>query len=112
MTTTVKPLVPSKLAENAQTTQYVAPTGTRAIIDKATVTNVTANNATFSVNLVASGGAAGSGNLIINTRTIASGECYTCPELVGHILEPGGFVSTLASAASTLMLRVSGREVT
>ena len=112
MAVNVKPLVPAKFAENAQTTQYVSPTGTRAIIDKATITNTTATTATFSANLVSNGGSASDANLIIDARAIAAGECYTCPELVGHILEPGGFISTLASAANTLTLRISGREVT
>ena len=37
---------------------------------------------------------------------------YTFPEVVGHVLEPGGFVSTLAGSASALVIRASGREVT
>ncbi len=112
MTVTVKPLVPAKYAENAQTTQYTAPTGTRAIIDKATVTNGTASVATFGANLVPAAGSAGASNLVIDDRAIAPGEAYTCPELVGHILEPGGFISTIAGTASALVLRVSGREIT
>jgi len=112
MAVVVKPLFPAKFAENAQTTQYTAPTGTRTIIDKATVTNTSASNAAYSVNLVPSGGGASDANLVIDARAIAVGETYTCPELVGHILEPGGFISTLASAASSLSIRFSGREVT
>ena len=112
MTITVKPLIPGKFAESAQTTQYVAPTGTRAIIDKATATNTTASTVTFSVNLVPNGGAPLDSNIVIDTRSIAAGECYTCPELVGHVIEPGGFISTLASSATALSIRFSGREVT
>jgi len=112
MTTTIKPLIPAKQAENSQTTQYTAPTGTRAIIDKFTVTNTTASNVTFSCNIVSAAGTASDSNLIIDTRAIAAGECYTCPELVGQIIEPGGFISTLAGTASALTIRASGREVT
>lgn len=112
MTTTIKPLIPAKQAENSQTTQYTAPTGTRAIIDKFTVTNTTASNATIAVNIVSAAGTASDSNLIIDTRAIAAGECYTCPELVGQIIEPGGFISTLAGTASALTIRASGREVT
>jgi hypothetical protein len=32
--------------------------------------------------------------------------------LVGQALESGGFISTIASAATALTLRVSGREIT
>jgi len=112
MTVTVKPLVPAKFVENSQTTQYTAVTSVRAIIDKATVTNVTASTATFSCNIVPASGSVSDSNLIIDTRAIASGECYTCPELVGHILVPGEFISTLAGTGSALTLRISGREVT
>ena len=83
----------------------------RAIIDKFTVTNTSAGNVAISVNLVTSGGSAGASNLIIDARTIAPDETYTCPELVGHVLEAGGFISTLAGAATSLTIRCSGREV-
>ena len=112
MTTTVKPLISAKFAEDIQTTQYTAPTGTRAIIDKATVTNTTASSAVLSVNIVPASGSVADSNLIIDTRAIAAGECYTCPELVGQYIEPGGFISTLAGTASALTIRASGREVT
>ncbi len=112
MTVTITQLIPAKQAENVQTTQYTVPTGTRAIIDKFTATNTSASNATLSVNLVASGGAAGNGNLIAKTRTIAANETYTFPELVGHNLLAGGFISTIASAATSITIMCSGREVT
>jgi hypothetical protein len=111
MTVTVKVLIPAKQAENAQTTQYTA-TNCKTIIDKFTVTNTSAGNVTFSVNLVTSGGSAGASNLILDTRSIAVDECYTCPELVGQALDSGGFISTIAGAATSLTIRVSGREIT
>lgn len=112
MTVTVKPLVPAKYAENSQTTQYTAPTGTRVIIDKATVTNPTASSATLSVNLVPSGGSVSDANLTVDERAVAAGRTDVLPELVGHVLEPGGLISTLASASNALSIRISGREVT
>lgn len=111
MTVTVKNLIPRKQAEAAQTTQYTA-LNCKTIIDKFTVTNTSAANVTFSVNLVASGGAAGDSNLIVKTRTIVPSETYLCPELVGQTLESGGFISTLAGAATSLTISASGREVT
>lgn len=111
MAVTVKNLIPAKQAENSQTTQYTA-TNCKAIIDKFTVTNTNTANVTFSVNLVASGGTAGTDNLIVKTRSIVPGETYLCPELVGQVLEAGGFISTLAGTASALTITASGREVT
>lgn len=111
MTVTVSVLVPPKQMEAVQTTQYTA-SNVRAIIDKATVTNTDTVARTFSVNIVTSGGSAGVSNLVIDTRTVQPDETYLCPELVGHVLAPGGFISTIASAATSLTLRVSGREIT
>jgi len=110
MAVTLKVLVPPKQLENTQTSQYTA-TNVRAIIDKATITNTSANNVTVAVNLVTVSGSAGASNLIIDNRTIVPDETYLCPELVGQVLEAGSFISTIAGTASTLTMRVSGREV-
>jgi hypothetical protein len=111
MSVTVKLLIPAKQAENAQTTQYTA-TNCKALIDKFTATNTTAGNVTISVNLVTGGGSAGASNLIVDTRSIAPDETYTFPELVGQSMEADGFISTIASAATSLTIRASGREIT
>jgi hypothetical protein len=111
MTVTVKTLTPSKQAEDTQTTQYTA-TNCKTIIDKFTATNTSAVNVTLSVNLVSPGGSAGVGNLIVDSRAIAPDETYTFPELVGQVLESGGLISTIASAAAALTIRASGREIT
>lgn len=112
MTVSLVSLIPAKEAENAQTVQYTAQTGVRAVIDKFTATNTDTANQTISVNLIASGGGAGDSNLIVKTRTLAPNECYTFPELVGHSIMPGGMISTLASAANSITIFCSGRQVT
>ena len=111
MTVSVKVLVPARTVENIRTTQYTA-TGVTAIIDKFTATNYSASAATISVNLVTVAGSAGNDNLIVKTKTLQAGESYTFPEIVGHVLAPGGFISTIAGTASAINLRASGREVT
>lgn len=111
MTVTVKVLVPPLQLQNTQTTQYTA-NNCKTIIDKATITNTDTVNRTVSVNLVTASGSAGNSNLVIDDKTIVPGETYLCPELVGQSLEPGGFISTIASAATALTFRVSGREIT
>lgn len=111
MTVTVVNIVPRAYAANSQTTVYTA-TNCKTIIDKFTVTNNTASAATFAVNLVASAGSATAANKVLPTTTIVAGQVYECPSLVGQVLESGGFISTLASAASTLTISASGREIT
>lgn len=111
MSVLVKTLIQSKQAENAQTTQYTA-TNAKAIIDKFTATNTSASNVTLSVNIVTSGGTPGADNRIVDSRAIAPDETYTFPELVGQVLENGTAISTIASAATALTIRASGREIT
>lgn len=111
MSITPKALIDSKYAENSQTTQYTAGSGVRTIIDKFTAYNGTAAAVSIAVNLVASGGTAGASNLKVS-RSIQANETYTFPEIVGQILNAGGFISTIAGAASSIVIRASGREVT
>ena len=111
MTVTVKVLIPAKIAENAQTTQYTA-TGVTTLIDKFTATNYSAGAVTLSVNIVTSADTAGNQNLIVKTKSLQASETYTFPELVGTALAAGGFISTIASAATSINIRASGREIT
>lgn len=111
MAVTVKVLVPAKTAENTQTTQYTT-VGVTAIIDKFTATNYSGAAASISVNLVTAAGATGNDNIITKTKTLQPSETYTFPELVGQVLGVGDYISTVASAATAINIRVSGREVT
>lgn len=111
MTVIVKVLIPAKIAEATQTTQYTA-NGVTTIIDKFTATNYSAAAATISINLVTVAGVAGNSNLIVKTKTLLPNETYTFPEIVGQALSPGGFISTIAGTASAITIRSNGREVT
>lgn len=111
MTVTVKVLIPAKDAESSQTTQYTA-TGVTTIIDKFTATNFSTGVATISVNLVTVSGSAANSNLITKTKTLQPSEVYTFPELVGQVLSPGDFISTVAGTATAINIRSSGREIT
>lgn len=111
MTVTVKVLVPAKTVEATQTTQYTA-TNVTTIIDKFTATNYSGTAATISVSLVTTAGSAGNQNLITKTKTLQPSEVYMFLELVGQVLNPGDFISTIAGTASAINMRVSGREVT
>lgn len=111
MTVTVKVLIPAKTAEATQTTQYTA-TNVTTILDKFTATNYSAATATISVNLVTAAGTAGDSNLITKTKSLQPAEVYTFPELVGQVLSPSAFISTIAGTASAINIRASGREVT
>jgi hypothetical protein len=49
--------------------------------------------------------------LVVKTKTLQPSETYTFPEVVGHVLAPSGFISTIASAGAAISIRASGREV-
>jgi hypothetical protein len=110
MTVYVKVLIPAKIAESTQTTQYTA-NGVTTIIDKFTATNYSAAAATISVNLVTSADTAGNQNLIVKTKTLQPSETYTFPEIVGQALAAGGFISTIAGTATAINIRSNGREI-
>lgn len=111
MTVTVKNIIPCKQAEDVQTSQYTA-NNCKCVIDKFTATNTSAGNVAISVNLIASGGTASDSNLVVKSKVLAPSETYTFPELVGHVLEAGGFISTLAGAATSITIDATGREIT
>ena len=107
----LKVIVPPKIVENTQTTQYTA-TNVTTEIGAIYVTNYSAGAVTISINLVTSGDTAGNQNLAIKTKSIAAGATYTFPELWGQYLMNGDFISTIASAATSLNIRISAREFT
>ena len=111
MTVTAKTLVEATQAPAVDTTIYTAPASTRTIIDKFTGTNVTAGVVPLTVNIVAAAGAAGAANVISQTKNIAAGDAYTFPEIVGHVLNAGDFISVKAGAGASINVRASGREV-
>lgn len=111
MTVIAKTLFEALQAQNTETTQYTAPSGTRTIIDKFTGTNTTGSSATLTIKLVASGGGASAANTIVSAKTLQPNETYTFPEVVGHVLNPSDFISTLAGTAAAITIRASGREV-
>ena len=110
MAVTISNIIPAKIAEAAQTTQYTS-TGVQTIIDKFTATNYSAVAATLSVNLITAAGSAGNDNLIVKAKTLQPSETYTFPELVGHVLPNNGFISTIAGTATSINIRASGRLV-
>jgi len=110
MTVTVKVLIPAKIAEVSQTTQYTA-NGVKALIDKFTATNYSAVAATISVNLVTVSGSASNTNLIVKEKILQASETYIFPELVGQALNAGDFISTIAGTATSINIRANGREI-
>lgn len=111
MSTHVRLLIPRKQAASTQTTQYTVTTGSLVVIDKFTATNTSDNSVTISVSLPAKNEAPGDQNTVTYSRSIASKEAYTFPELVGQVINAEGYISTIASAAGSITITASGREI-
>lgn len=112
MAVTPKVIIDPIQAANAESNVYVSPTaGKGTIIDKFTGTNTTGGPVTLTVKLVKVATVASASNTIVNVKSLATNECYTFPEVVGHVLNPGDFISILASAATSITVRASGREL-
>jgi len=111
MTVTVSNIIPRGYLPNATTTLYTS-TSAKTEISKFTLTNGTASNVVVNIYLVASGGTAGATNLVLPNKTIAPYEVYKCPELVGQILESGGFISGIAGTANAIVMSAGARVTT
>lgn len=109
MTVTAKCLVESTAMAAAATTYYTAPSGTRTYLDKFTVANTTASPVTVVVQLVPSGQAVATAYQQIS-KTIAAGVTDALPELIGHVLNTGDFIS-INPTATGCNVRVTGREM-
>lgn len=112
MNVAAKCLIESKYFSDSASVEYIAPTNTHAIIDKFTATNLDGSSQTVSIYLVPSGGSAGNDNLIVKEKSISSGDTESIDELKNHTLNSGDSIQVLASIASKIVGRASGREVT
>lgn len=112
MSVTPKCLINAKYAGAVDTTEYTAPISTRTIIDKFTATNIDSVARALRVHIVASAGSVANDRIVIKDFSIAANTCQNFTELQNQILNPGDFISAIASVASTIVIRSSGREVT
>ena len=102
--------VSTKYAEMADTLQYL-PSISTSIIDKFTVNNVSTVAVTFTAHIVTTGGSPGLDNKIVS-RSIPAGQASCMAEMIGQILTTNTALYTSCSAASAIVMRVCGREIT
>lgn len=100
---------PVKLTSSPVT--YYTAYKCRTIIDKCTIHSHDTVNRNVIISIVSSGGDVSESILV--QRSIAPGETYLCPEVVGHDLDSQStIVATCEGEGSFVDLRVSGREIT
>lgn len=110
MATSYTNLIISKQIEASATTQYTA-TGVIAIIDKMTITNTSSNNVSVDIYIVPSSLSPSDTTIILKDYTLPPGQTYTCPEIVGHVVQTNNKIATNCSASSAVSLLCSGREI-
>ncbi len=100
-------LVAQQLA-SSETTQYTGPANSAVKVSSARLTNVTGSAVTVSLSLVKTGGTAGNANRVLSAYSLIAGDGIDLPELTGAFLGPGDFISTVASAATSVTFVLSG----
>jgi len=111
MTVIAKVLTEGQIIPNADTTVYTCPLSVTTIIDKVTTANYDSAARVISISIVTAGASVGNAYYIAK-RTLAGYETYTWPEVVGQVLAPGDYVSTISSNSTGMNFRMSGREIT
>lgn len=105
-------IIPGSQLTTSAAAYYTAPALTKCVLKRLSFTNTGAPAVTVTVHLVASAASASNSNMLANAHTIAGGETWDCVSAEGQVLEAGGSVQALASAATTITLIGSGVEIT
>jgi hypothetical protein len=111
MSVTAMPLILSKYASNSATPEYIAPSSTNTIIDKFTATNVTGGAVTLTIYVVPNSGSPSASNTILPALSIAANTAVEIDVLKNHIISTGSTIQVMAGASSSIVIRMSGREV-
>lgn len=103
-------LVDARFVASGVAVQYTAPSLTRTVLDASVAANNGGAPVTLAVHLVPAGGSASLANRLLS-RAIAAGAVDLLPELAGQTLNPGDQLMTSATLDASVVLRVSGREI-
>ncbi len=95
-----KNIVPGVVLTAAAAIYHTAPVITRERICNATLTNTTGAPVACTVYIVPGAGAPAAKDAKISARPVANGETYSCPELIGRVLEPGDTLQALGLGVS------------
>jgi hypothetical protein len=101
-------LFQSQAIPAAETTVYPSPTSIMTTITKLSSENTSGSAVTVTVKLVQSGAGAGVTHVQAK-KTLLPDEAYGWPEIVGHHLNPGDFISVLPTGTGVNM-RGSGTQ--
>ena len=103
MATTRLALGSRQLPSAAAAVIYTVPAGAKAMI-AATVCNDTTTAVTFSLWKPREAGSPADSNLLVNARSLGSGESYRVQELAGQIFDEGWTLQGIASVADQVTI--------
>lgn len=110
---TAKNLIPAQFANSSPSTPYTSPADTTTIIDNFMACNTDSGGAhTITVYLVPNGQTALNSNQVISVLSIAASTTLNLTSMQNQILIPGDQIVVVASSASAIVIRASGRQVT
>lgn len=92
---------------NSETTMYTGPADSSVKITGARLTNTTGSAVTVSISVVKTGDSAGASNRVLTDYSLAAKDGVDLDE-VKDFLGPGDFISAIASAATSVNLKLSG----
>lgn len=105
-------LVPGILLSNVAVVYYTAPTGTRAVIKKLTVTSFDAAAAhAFTLWIVPAAGAPANANMQVNAKQIGPLETRDVTECQNKVIPPGATIQAKGDDNVSLSMDVDGIQI-
>lgn len=111
----LKQLIATQVLTAAAATYYTAPASSNGytVVTSFVICNTDSAERTFTVHAVASGGAAATGNKILDAVTIAADTTYIVGLDSGMLVLPSGsFIQALADSANVVTITAAGTEYT
>lgn len=103
-------IIKPKFCENSLANQYQVA-NVKTVVDHFMARNDSATALVVAIHIVPSGGTAVTSNRVMY-RTLAGGESYFCPELVGRTLQADESVWASAGLANSVVIAADGRQIT
>jgi len=102
-------IAPQQLTGSAATLYTSSNIKTR--VDKMTLTNTDSAAHQVTIYLIAAAGTAGAANTITSAHSVAAGETWNCPDMVGQILPPGSFIQAFADTGAKVTISAAGTQL-
>jgi len=111
MATTLKQLVAPQYLTATPDVFYTTSTGVVTLLRRLTFHNSDVDTQTVSIWIVPSSGTADDSNLILDAKAVGADQTYTFPDIESHVMKSGDTFVVQASAATSIMMILSGTEI-